>query len=193
MRRFSMICRTRSQILPIRLSSSSRSRCLAAKFEAAARRKLGTSVEIWHIATEVLWCRDSGPLFVRNAAGDLAVRDLNFNGWGGKQVHPNDGRVARRVAQRLGLPVLGNGLVGEAGGVESDGQGTLIAHESSWINPNRNRGPKSAVSALLLEALGAEKVIWAPGVKGADITDYHIDSLAPFVAPGRCYSKCRNR
>lgn len=114
----------------------------------------------------------------------LAVRDLNFNGWGGKQVHPNDGRVARRVAQRLGLPVLGNGLVGEAGGVESDGQGTLIAHESSWINPNRNRGPKSAVSALLLEALGAEKVIWAPGVKGADITDYHIDSLARLVAPG---------
>ena len=157
---------------------------MAAKFEAAARRKLGTSVEIWHIATDDLWCWDSGPLFVRNAAGDLAVRDLNFNGWGGKQVHPNDGRVARRVAQRLGLPVLGNGLVGEAGGVESDGQGTLIAHESSWINPNRNRGPKSAVSALLLEALGAEKVIWAPGVKGADITDYHIDSLARLVAPG---------
>ena len=31
--------------------------------------------------------------------------------------------------------------------------------------------------------LGAEKVIWAPGVKGADLTDYHIDSLARFVAP----------
>tara|TARA_Y100001934_G_scaffold280014_1_gene385493 strand:- start:412 stop:951 length:540 start_codon:yes stop_codon:yes gene_type:complete len=42
---------------------------MAAKFEAAARRKLGTSVEIWHIATDDLWCWDSGPLFVRNAAG----------------------------------------------------------------------------------------------------------------------------
>ena len=69
-----------------------------------------------------------GLLFVRNAAGDLAAEDLHCNGWAGKQVHPNDGRVARRVAQRLGLPVLDNGLVGEAGGVESDRLGTLIVH-----------------------------------------------------------------
>jgi len=155
------------------------------RFERAARRKLAASIAIWHIPTDDLWCRDSGPLFLRNATGDLAVRDLNFNGWGGKQAHPNDGRIARRVAQRLKLPLLNNGLVGEAGGVESDGQGTLFAHESSWINPNRNPGPKAEVSRLLLEALGAAKVIWAPGVKGADITDYHIDALARFAAPGR--------
>ena len=28
-------------------------------------------------------------------------------------------------------------------------------------------------------------MIWAPGVKGADITDYHIDALARFVKPGQ--------
>ena len=28
-------------------------------------------------------------------------------------------------------------------------------------------------------------MIWAPGIKGADITDYHIDALARFVSPGR--------
>ena len=28
-------------------------------------------------------------------------------------------------------------------------------------------------------------MIWAPGVKGKDITDYHIDALARFVSPGR--------
>ena len=39
--------------------------------------------------------------------------------------------------------------------------------------------------ALLLDVLGAEKVIWVPGVKGVDLIDYHIDSLAPFVAPGK--------
>ena len=37
----------------------------------------------------------------------------------------------------------------------------------------------------MLDVLGAEKVIWVPGVKGADLTDYHIDSLARFVAPGK--------
>lgn len=156
-----------------------------ARFERSARRRLSADVEIWDIATDDLWCRDSGPLFVRNAAGDLAVSHLNFNGWGNKQVHGNDGRVARAVAGRLGLPVFDNGLVGEPGGVETDGAGTLIAHESSWVNANRNQGSRAEIGALLLEAYGAGKLIWAPGVAGADITDYHIDSLARFVAPGR--------
>jgi agmatine deiminase len=89
------------------------------------------------------------------------------------------------VAERLGLPVFHAGLVGEAGGVETDGHGTLIAHESSWVNPNRNKGSKAEVEAMLLDAMGAEKVIWAPGIKGGDITDYHIDALARFVKPGQ--------
>ena len=97
------------------------------------------------------------------------------------------------MAQRLGLPVLDNGLVGEAGGVESDRLGTLIVHEGSWVNPNRNRGPRFAVSALLLVVLGAEKVIWVPGVKGADLIDYHIDSLSRFVAPGKVLFQLPNK
>ncbi len=156
-----------------------------ASFEVKARRKLSDGVEVWDIPTDDLWCRDSGPLFVRNEGGQLAVRSVNFNGWGNKQTHENDGKIAARVAQRLGLPFLDNGIVGEAGGVETDGDGTLIAHESSWVNPNRNAGTRDEITALLLEAMGADKLIWAPGVMGADITDYHIDALARFVAPGK--------
>lgn len=154
------------------------------RHETAARRKLSAAVEIWDIATDDLWCRDSGPLFVVDGKGGLAVSDLNFNGWGGKQVHKNDGRIARKVAERMNLPVFDNGIVGEAGGVEADGQGTAIAHESSWVNTNRNSGDRDEIEARLLQAIGAEKMIWAPGVAGADITDYHIDSLARFVSPG---------
>ena len=43
---------------------------------------------------------------------------------------------------------------------------------------------KAQIERLLLEALGGNKVIWAPGVADADITDYHIDSLARFSSPG---------
>lgn len=152
--------------------------------EARARKLLSRSVEVWHIPTDDLWCRDSGPAFVVDGQGGLAVRQFNFNGWGRKQTHRNDGRIAERVAERMGLPLLDNGLVGEPGGVESDGAGTLIAHESSWINRNRNKGGKAEVERLLLEAMGARKMIWAPGIKGADITDYHIDALARFIEPG---------
>jgi agmatine deiminase len=157
---------------------------MAKEHEAAARALLGAKVEIWDIATDDLWARDSGPSFVIDGKGGLAVTQFNFNGWGNKQVHDNDGKVAAKVAERLGLQVFNSGIVGEAGGVETDGAGMLLAHESSWVNPNRNAGDRADVEQRLLETMGAKAIIWAPGVKGADITDYHIDSLARFVRQG---------
>lgn len=154
------------------------------KFEKAARRQLSDAVTVWNIPTDDLWCRDAGPCFVRNQAGDLAIRHFNFNGWGNKQVHGHDGRIAAAVAERLGLQLLDNGLVGEPGGLESDGEGTVIAHESSWVIDNRNSGSRAGIEAKILEAVGGTKLIWAPGVKGQDITDYHIDALARFTKPG---------
>jgi agmatine deiminase len=152
---------------------------------AGAQRLLSGSVEIWPIPTEDLWARDSGPLFVTDGQGNLAIRHMNFNGWGDKQVHARDGQIARLVAEHMGLPLLDNGVVGEPGGVEADGHGLLMAHESSWVNPNRNTQTRDVIEALLLEAYGAERMIWAPGIAGEDITDYHIDSLARFVGPGK--------
>ncbi len=150
-----------------------------------ARKLLSRRVDIWPVPTDDLWCRDSGPVFVTDGTGRLAVSALNFNGWGDKQTHENDGRIAKTVAAGLGLHVFDNGIVGEGGGVETDGFKTLIAHESSWINPNRNSGTRREVEARLLDALGAKKVIWAPGAIDADITDFHIDALARFAGPGQ--------
>jgi agmatine deiminase len=157
----------------------------AAKHHKAIKKLVSDAVELWDIPTDDLWCRDSGPSFVVDGKGGLAVTQFNFNGWGNKQTHANDGKIAARVAERLGLPVFDAGLVGEAGGVETDGHGTLIAHESTFINPNRNKASKAEVEAMLLQTMGATKMIWAPGIKGADITDYHIDALARFVKPGQ--------
>ncbi|MGI9370952.1 MAG: agmatine deiminase family protein [Hyphomicrobiales bacterium] len=157
---------------------------MAVGYRGSAREKLSGKVDIWDLPTDDLWCRDSGPVIVTDGAGTLAVSNLNFNGWGNKQTHNSDRAVAPRVAKRMGLREINVGIVGEAGGVESDGAGTLIAHESSWVNANRNKGSKAEIEKMLLAALGAEKIIWAPGVAGEDITDYHIDALARFSAPG---------
>lgn len=156
-----------------------------AEFHADLRRRLDARIELWEFETDDLWCRDSGPAFVTDAQGRIAVSHFNFNGWGGKQDHDKDGRIARNVAARLGMHVFDNGIVGEPGGVETDGEGTILAHESSWINANRNPGAKAKVENTLLDAVGAKKAIWAPGVAGADITDYHIDSLARFAGQRR--------
>lgn len=161
----------------------------SARHHAAARAQLSGNVTLWDVPTEDLWCRDSGPTFVHNAtggtAGDVAVMDFNFNGWGNKQVHRHDARIAATIARRLGLPRIDSGVVGEQGGVEHDGAGLMLAHASSWVNPNRNRANAAAIGQKLMAALGGTQMIWAPGVSGADITDYHIDSLARFTGPGK--------
>ncbi|WP_282052881.1 agmatine deiminase family protein [Phaeobacter inhibens] len=158
----------------------------AAADHSGARAKLSADVELWDIPTEDLWCRDSGPIFVIDGAGGMAISHIQFNGWGKKQVNRRDSQIAERVAERLGLPLLPTGLHGEAGGVEQDGHGLLMAHESSWVNKNRNPGlSRAQIEQRLLEAYGADRMIWAEGVRGEDITDYHIDSLARFTGPGR--------
>ena len=71
----------------------------------AARKLLSAEVEIWDVATDDLWCRDSGPHFVSNG-NSLGVSQLNFNGWGNKQTHNNDGKIAATIAKRLAIPVF---------------------------------------------------------------------------------------
>ena len=160
---------------------------LAAKeHHRAARKLLSTAVELWNIPTEDLWCRDSGPLFAIDPSGQRIVSHIRFNGWGDKQVHRLDGRIPAAVAERLGIPVVSSGVVGEAGGVDHDGHGLMIAHESSWLNDNRNPVvSRNEIERRLLEAYGADEMIWSPGVWDEDITDYHIDGLARFTAARR--------
>jgi len=151
-----------------------------------ALRYLSDTIEILDIPTDDLWCRDSGPLFATDSKGELAVSHIQFNGWGEKQVHARDAQIANAVAQHLGLPTYSSGLRGEPGGVEHDGHGLLLAHESSWLNENRNPSmSRQEIETRLLNAYGASRMIWSGGVWGEDITDYHIDSLARFTGPGR--------
>ncbi len=122
------------------------------------RRMISGAVELWDIPTDDLWCRDSGPLFARQSDGSLAISHLQFNGWGEKQTHRHDGLIAARIAKQLGLPLIYSGLHGEAGGVEHDGHGQLMAHESSWINENRNPGmSRDEIEKRLLASYGAER------------------------------------
>ncbi len=112
------------------------------KYHADIRAEAGAGIELWDIPTNDLWARDSGPTFVR-AGEELAVMDYNFNGWGNKQKHNHDGAIAGLIAERLGIEHIDSGVVGEAGGLEYDGEGTIIAHASSWVNPNRNNASAS--------------------------------------------------
>lgn len=145
---------------------------------------VGSDVELIDAPVDDLWARDTLPLFTLSSDGDLAAGRVRFNGWGGKQVHDGDETLAALVADIAGVPLLDSGLVGEGGGLETDGAGTLLAARSSWVNDNRNPGlSEREIAQRLTALLGAERLLWVDGVAGADITDGHIDTLARFVDP----------
>ncbi|MER8101635.1 agmatine deiminase family protein [Kitasatospora sp. NPDC094016] len=151
-----------------------------------ARSLCGSAVTVTDaVPTDDLWMRDTAPVFRRDGYGRLDAVGLNFNGWGGKQTHRDDAEVARGIAEMLRLPFSYAEFVGEGGSVETDGDGTLMATESSLVNKNRNRGmSRDEIEEAVLEVYGADKMIWVPGIKGQDITDDHIDVTSRFVRPG---------
>lgn len=151
-----------------------------------ARRACGSAVRLVAIDNDDLWMRDIGPVFLVGANRRLAGLDMNFNGWGEKQVHTSDRLVARRVLAELGVERIRAPFVAEGGALEVDGEGTVMATESSIVNPNRNpRRTRGRLTREILAALGARHMIWLEGLRGHDITDDHVDGLARFVSGGR--------
>lgn len=135
-------------------------------YEIAAR-KCGSSVELVVAPLDDLWMRDTGPVFVKNAQGKLGGINFNFNGWGNKQAHRNDAKVAAAVLQQSGIEAIKTEIVLEGGGIEVDGQGTAIMTESCVLNENRNPGmQKAACESILKPLLGLRKIIWLPGIRG---------------------------
>ena len=172
------IARTIAEFEPVHLLVREREHDLAA-------RLCGNRVQLEVQPVDDLWMRDTGPVFVRNAAGEWGGVDFNFNGWGGKQAHADDAEVAGYVSGAAKARPLATELVLEGGGIEVDGAGTALITESCVLNANRNPGwRKEDCEAELRRLLGLRKIIWLPGIAGRDITDGHTDFYARFAAPG---------
>lgn len=150
-----------------------------------AARLCGPAVNLVVQPIDDLWMRDTGPVFVKDSSGQVGGIGFNFNGWGGKQSHARDAKVAEFVADKARVRFLETALVLEGGGIEVDGEGTAIITESCVLNPNRNPGvSKAACEKELSHLLGLEKIIWLPGIAGMDITDGHTDFYARFAGAG---------
>ncbi|KAF2486104.1 hypothetical protein BDY17DRAFT_320926 [Neohortaea acidophila] len=144
------------------------------------------AVTVKPLEVDQIWIRDSGPVFVADADGNLAGVDNRFNYWGDKFDVPGaaDASVAKRILEAEGVPRVQAPLITEGGALEFDGEGTLLATESSIINPNRNPGKsRSQLEEGLRKTFGVSRFIWLEGAVGIDSTDCHVDALARLV-PG---------
>jgi agmatine deiminase len=164
--------------------------------EAAARSVLSRvaldpgRVTYWHIPTDRVWTRDSGPAFVKNAEGAVAQVNWAFNGWAKYANHTRDNRVSRRLAERLKLPCWepggGRRVVLEGGSIEVNGEGLLLTTEQCLLSPVQERNPglaRADYERLFADYLGVKQVVWlGRGIAGDD-THGHVDDLARFVAP----------
>jgi len=146
--------------------------------------------------TDRVWTRDSGPIFVRNAAGKIATTNWRFNAWAKYPDWHKDDKLPARVAAFLGLPSwqpsieLDNGtnhrIVLEGGSIDTNGQGTLLTTEECLLSEVQQRNP--GVSRAQLEQafhnfLGIDQVLWLNRGIAGDDTHGHVDDISRFVAP----------
>ncbi len=132
------------------------------------------------------WMRDIGPNFLVDGKGGLAASIFHFNAWGGKyEVFRNDAALGHRLAEYLGIRAFSSPLYMEGGGINVDGEGTVLTSEQCVLHENRNPGlSKAGAEAAFSDALGISKTLWAKGDPWDVETDGHIDGIACFVRPG---------
>ena len=157
--------------------------------EGATAGAAGPAIALLPMPLDDSWIRDNGPIFVRNAGGEVAAVQFRFDGWN-EQFTPydKDAAVPARIAEAWGARLYEAPFTLEGGAFNTDGEGTLLTTEQCLLH-NRNLGLSRADNeALLRDWLGVEKVIWLPyGLvedSGPLSTSGHVDDVAQFVAPG---------
>ncbi|BBP84431.1 putative agmatine deiminase [Pseudomonas tohonis] len=165
--------------------------CASATQYANARRMLPPQVRVVEMTCNDTWFRDSGPAFlVNDQSGEVRGVDFEFNAYGGLDgglYYPwdKDDQIAQKILEIEKLDRYRAPFIAEMGGIQTDGQRTLLTTEQCLLNRNRNAHlGKDEMTRRLSDYLGAEQVIWLPRGCKFDETDGHIDDLACFVRPG---------
>ncbi|MFC6644891.1 agmatine/peptidylarginine deiminase [Granulicella cerasi] len=145
-------------------------------------------------ATDRIWLRDSGPIFVKNAAGEKQITDWRFNAWAKYPNWKSDDKLPSRVAKLHKMKsvqpevTLANGrkqrLVLEGGSIDTNGEGILLTTEECLLSDVQQRNPgvtREQLEAAFQQYLGIEKVLWMNRGCAGDDTHGHVDDITRFV------------
>jgi agmatine deiminase len=149
------------------------------------------AVEFFRVPTDRGWMRDSGPICVKNEAGQVAYNNFVFNGWAKYENHKKDAAVVAKVNAKLKRPIVfpehkGRRVVLEGGSIDVNGRGTLLTTEECLQSKvqERNAGfTKADYEEVFRAYLGISKVLWLGNGIAGDDTHGHVDDLTRFVNP----------
>ena len=147
------------------------------------------AVDFFRVPTDRGWMRDSGPICVKNAEGEVAYNNFVFNGWAKYSNHKKDAAVVAKANQklkkRLILPMhAGRRVVLEGGSIDVNGRGTLLTTEECLQSKVQERNPgftKRDYEETFREYLGITKVLWLGNGIAGDDTHGHVDDLTRFT------------
>ncbi len=147
------------------------------------------SVDFFRVPTDRGWMRDSGPICVKNAAGEVAYNNFVFNGWAKYPNHKKDAAAVSKANARLKRQVFlpmrnGKRVVLEGGSIDVNGKGTLLTTEECLQSKvqERNHGfTKQDYAEVFREYLGVTNVLWLGNGIAGDDTHGHVDDLTRFV------------
>jgi agmatine deiminase len=150
-------------------------------------------ISFWRVATDRVWTRDYGPLFLTSTrpTRGVAIVDFAFNAWAKYPDWQRDSTVTAVLARRLCVPAwrpeaAGRRVVLEGGSIDVNGEGLLLTTEECLLSDVQERNPgfrREDYERLFADYLGVRKVLWlGRGIAGDD-THGHVDDLARFVGP----------
>ncbi len=141
------------------------------------------------------WTRDSGPIFLRDASGKIALTNWQFNAWAKYDDWRLDNQLPGRVQKLLRCPhwqpLVQNQdgtkhrVVLEGGSIDVNGLGALLTTEECLLTEVQQRNPglnREQIEQVFSDYLGVDQVIWLNRGIAGDDTHGHIDDIARFVS-----------
>jgi len=147
------------------------------------------NVTFFRVPTDRGWMRDSGPICVKNATGDVAFNNFIFNGWAKYSNHKKDAQIIARanksLKNELFLPVHnGRRVILEGGSIDVNGAGTLLTTEECLQSKIQERNPgftRADYEQVFRNQFGVSHVVWLKNGIAGDDTHGHVDDLSRFV------------
>ena len=145
--------------------------------------------------TNRVWTRDSGPIFVCNSAGRVALTNWHFNAWAKYPDWQLDDQIPDRVTDLLNLPSwkpevqtedgTKHRIVLEGGSIDTNGEGVLLTTEECLLSKVQERNPgvsREQLEQAFHDYLGIDQVLWLDRGIAGDDTHGHVDDITRFVA-----------